>query len=49
LSLFNDNNTYIDKIEKELKNNSYAAKKTKQKDFYDKDVKISPMVLFNSI
>ena len=39
LSLFNDNNTYIDKIEKELKNNSYAAKKLNKKIFMIKMLK----------
>ena len=49
LSLSWYSKTYIDKIEKELKNNSYVVKKTKQKDFYNKEVEISSIVLFNSI
>ncbi|RAL55948.1 hypothetical protein BLM37_00165 [Candidatus Gracilibacteria bacterium GN02-873] len=49
LSLSGYSKTYIDKIEKELKNNSYVVKKTKQKDFYNKEVEISSIVLFNSI
>ena len=49
LSLSWYSKTYIDKIEKELKNNSYKKEKTNQKDFYNREVEISPMVLFNSI